>query len=194
MGGGHKALQPLAGRLLLDHVIARLKPQCQRLLLSVERADDCWNEFGLPQVADLEPGSRGPLGGVLAALEATGHAGPGWLLLAPCDAPFLPLDLARRLVEATGNSRALSALVSHRQQLQPTFSLWHTRLLPDLRAAVLEDGLRGLKEFLQSHAPAVVEWEDGGMGQVVNPFFNINTPDDLAAAEALLDQPAVPIS
>jgi molybdopterin-guanine dinucleotide biosynthesis protein A len=194
MGGGHKALQPLAGRPLLGHVMARLKPQCHRLLLSVERVEDCWNEFGLSQVADQQAGSQGPLGGVLAALEATADEQPGWLLLAPCDAPFLPLDLATRLVEAAEHSGASGAMVSYRQQWQPTFSLWHTRLLPELRTAVLEQEQRGLKEFLRARPVAVVEWASSGPELHPDPFFNINTPEDLATAAALLDQPAVPIS
>jgi molybdenum cofactor guanylyltransferase len=187
--GMHKALQPLAGQALLSHVIARLQPQCSRLLLSVEVADRCWDVFGLEQVADIKTGSQGPLGGLLAALQAM-QAGSDWLLLVPCDAPFLPLNLAEQLFISAATAKTPAALVSHQQQWQPTFSLWHRRLLPELRAAVLQQGQRGLKEFLQTQSVAVQEWEN----QQPNPFFNINTVDDLAVAAALLDRPVVPIS
>jgi molybdopterin-guanine dinucleotide biosynthesis protein A len=187
--GNHKGLQPLAGQSLLSHVIARLQPQCKRLLLSVEAVNSCWEDFGLEQVADLQTGSQGPLGGLLAAIQAM-HDDSDWLLLVPCDAPFLPLNLAELLARSAAAAKAPVALISYQQQWQPTFSLWHRRLLPDLRAAVLQHGQRGLKEFLQTQPVAVLEWTTSEP----NPFFNINTADDLAAAAALLDRPLVPIS
>lgn len=189
MGGVHKGLLPLGEKPLLSHVIDRMRLQCDRILLSVEKADPCWDEFGLEQITDLQAGSQGPLGGVLATLEAVpSHS--GWLLLAPCDAPFLPLDLADRLGKAAAGQPARAALVSYQQQWQPTFSLWRTALLPQLRTAVLEQGMQGLKEFLRTQEVAVVEWGT----EEPNPFFNINTADDLAIATALLDPPTVPIS
>ena len=96
MGGSPKALLDLAGTPLLSHVIRRLNAQCSRLLLSVESQDTVWAGFGLPQVVDISPGNQGPLGGVLSAMKAL-QQDETELLLVPCDAPFLPLDLARRL-------------------------------------------------------------------------------------------------
>lgn len=189
MGGAHKAFQPLAGRPLLSHVIDRLKPQCQTVLLSVEKIDDCWNAFGLQQVADPQPGSRGPLGGVLAALETASRPASAWLLLVPCDAPFLPVDLAERLAAAALEARVEAAVASYRQHWQPTFSLWHSSLLPDLRA-VVQQGRSGLKEYLESRRVATLEWPEAEP----EPFFNINDAADLAAAKALLDPGGVPIS
>ena len=189
ISGLHKGLQPLAGQALLSHVIARLQPQCSHLLLSVEVIDSCWDAFGLEQVADPRSGSQGPLGGLLAALQVM-HGNSDWLLLVPCDAPFLPLNLAEQLASAAAAENAPVALVSYQQQWQPTFSLWHRCLLPELHAAVLQQGQRGLKEFLSTQAAAVLEWEN----QQPNPFFNINTMDDLTVAAALLDRPVVPIS
>jgi molybdopterin-guanine dinucleotide biosynthesis protein A len=183
MGGTNKALQDLSGRPLLDHVISRMLPQCSGLCLSVERVDDCWETFGLPQVVDTQPGSNGPLGGLLAALEYTlGRANR--LLLVPCDAPFLPLDLAQGLADETENidQNVSVSLVSYQGQWQPTFSLWHTDVLPSLGSAVKERNMKGLKEFIHSVPHAVVSWEE----QEVSPFFNINTPADLSAAAEVL--------
>ncbi|MDZ4729784.1 MAG: molybdenum cofactor guanylyltransferase MobA [Xanthomonadales bacterium] len=189
MGGVNKALQDLAGKPLLSHVITRMQPQCSSLYLSVEAIDPVWERFGLPQVADMQAGSNGPLGGVLAALEAIKQPSD-WLLLVPCDAPFLPLELAERLSQHAQQEQALSALISYQDQWQPTFSLWHTDLLPALRIAVEQEGQRGLKEFLSTQSPAVLDWPT----QQPSPFFNINSPEDLAATAALLDQQAMPIS
>jgi len=170
-------------------VITRMQPQCSSLYLSVEAIDPVWERFGLPQVADMQAGSNGPLGGVLAALEAIKQPSD-WLLLVPCDAPFLPLELAERLSQHAQQEQALSALISYQDQWQPTFSLWHTDLLPALRIAVEQEGQRGLKEFLSTQSPAVLDWPT----QQPSPFFNINSPEDLAATAALLDQQAMPIS
>ena len=183
MGGKNKALQLLAGKPLLSHVIERLQKQCTSLSLSVEIPDSAWESFGLPQIADPQAGSNGPLGGLLAAMEST-HRADEWLLLTPCDAPFLPSDLAQRLIQSAISAHAPAALVSWQQQWQPTFSIWHSSLLKTLHSAVWEQGQRGLKEFLLTIEHSVFEWPE----QSVSPFFNINTPEDLALAESLLDR------
>jgi molybdopterin-guanine dinucleotide biosynthesis protein A len=181
MGGTNKALQDLSGRPLLGHVISRMLPQCSGLCLSVEQSGGYWGPFDLPQVVDTHPGSNGPLGGLLAALEYTvGRANR--LLLVPCDAPFLPLDLAHHLTGAAERENTRAALVSYQGQWQPTFSLWHIDVLPSLRSAVKEKNMKGLKEFIRSVPYALVSWKD----QEVSPFFNINTPEDLSAAAEVL--------
>jgi molybdopterin-guanine dinucleotide biosynthesis protein A len=196
MAGANKALRNLAGKPLLSHVIARMQGQCSSLCLSVEAVDPLWEPFGLPQVADTQAGSNGPLGGLLAALEAARRS-PGWLLLVPCDAPFLPLDLADRLGQHARAEGRSAALIAYQGQWQPTFSLWHIDLLPALRKAVLQQGQRGLKEFLLTQSPAVLDWPDykleRQLGAQPSPFFNINSPQDLAEAAALLDQATMPI-
>ncbi len=167
----------------------RLQPQCSNLYLSVEAPDGIWQDFGLTQIADLQAGSNGPLGGVLAALEYL-HDQAEWLLLAPCDAPFLPLGLAEQLLESASASQSTTALVSYQGHWQPTFSLWHREVLPQLRKAVLQQGQRGLKEFLQTQSSAVRIWQE----QQPSPFFNINSQQDLAEAGRLLDPRTASIS
>ena len=189
MAGKNKALLELAGKPLLRHVTQRLQPQCSKIYLSVEAPGEVWEEFGLPQIADLQSGSNGPLGGVLAALQYLQDQSE-WLMLVPCDAPFLPLDLAVLLLESATEKQCATALVSYQGHWQPTFSLWHREVLPDLRRAVLQLGHKGLKEFLQTQSPAVLAWEE----QQPSPFFNINHPSDLAEAAHLLDPRSASIS
>ncbi len=183
MGGNNKALQHLAGKPLISHVIERLQPQCSSLYLSVEERSAVWEDFGLPQIADVQAGSNGPLGGVLGAMEYL-HGQPEWLLLAPCDSPFLPLNLAEQLLELATAKQSVTALVSYKGQWQPTFSLWHREVLPDLRKAVMRQGQKGLKEFLHTQSPAVLPWQE----QQPSPFFNINSPQDLAEAASVLSR------
>ena len=181
MRGCGKALAQLGGRPLLQHVIDRVAPQVAELALSVERPTAAYDRFGLPQLADPVPGHRGPLGGLLAALKhfAQRHE---WLLLAPCDAPFLPPDLGAELYESARAVAADCAMVRFDGEPQPTFSLWHRRLLPRLERAVLSDGYAGFKEFVPAVTAVECDWPAADDCLQPPPFFNIN--DTAALREA----------
>ena len=188
MGGRFKALAPLGGKPLIRHVIDRLQPQVRSLVLSVEKHVPDFEVFGLPQVEDPAPGSRGPLGGLLSAM-ANMEVDCDWMLLAPCDAPFLPLELAERLLKCALNDDQAGCVVRYAAEVQPTFSLWHRRLLPRLEEAVLEEGMAGFKQFLRDTPVAILDWESSDP----SPFFNINDPDALEEAAILLDHTSAPI-
>lgn len=187
MDGRDKAFLPLGGRPLLQHVIDRVAPQVATLALSVERAMPAYRSFGLPQLPDPVPGHHGPLGGLLAALR---HFAPRneWLLLAPCDAPFLPVDLGAVLHEAACSAAARCAMVRAANRLQPTFSLWHRELLADLERAVLREGQAGFREFVRGVAVAKCDWPPPGAASDPPPFFNINDPETLSEAARWLRQ------
>lgn len=184
MGGVAKAFLDLSGTPLLQHVINRVRPQVAELFLSVEIESADFTAFGLRQVADPNPGSQGPLGGLLGAMEAVANEGREWLLLAPCDAPFLPLDLAARLKDRAAASRRPGAVVSLQGELQPTFSLWHCSLLPKINAAVREQGMAGFKQYLRHDPLATLEWPADDKPD----FLNINDPATLDAARRILDR------
>jgi molybdopterin-guanine dinucleotide biosynthesis protein A len=181
MGGGNKALLPLAGKPLLRHVIDRLRPQLGEMYLSVEQASEAMAKFGLPQIADPRP-DAGPLAGLLTALKesAPGHE---WLLLAPCDAPFIPLTLAERLLQRARSSGLPGAVVRYASEIQPTFSIWNRNLLPRLEEAVVSEKLAGFKQFLQVSELAILDWP----GTNPSPFFNINDQDALRQASRLIE-------
>ncbi len=188
MGGGFKALAPLGGRPLICHVIDRLQPQVQSLVLSVEKRVPEFEVFGLPQVEDPAPGSRGPLGGLLSALVNM-ETGCDWMLLAPCDAPFLPLELAERLLNCALDDDQAGCVVRYDSEIQPTFSLWHRRLLPRLEEAILEEGMAGFKQFLRDTPVAILDWKSSDP----SPFFNINDTGALLEAARLLERTSAPI-
>ena len=181
MGGRDKALAPLGGRPLLQHVIDRIDPQVAELALSVERQTPAYDRFNLPQLTDPAPGHRGPLGGLLAALRyfSPRHE---WLLLVPCDAPFLPPDLGAVLHESARAAAVDCAMVRFDGELQPTFSLWHRGLLPEVESAVLGDGRAGFKEFRPAVAAAECDWPPVAGRLQPPPFFNINDPAALREA------------
>lgn len=189
MGGRHKALLPLGGRPLLAHVIERARPQVARLLLSVESESRAWDGFGLQQVSDPSPGHCGPLGGLLSALRCL-RATEQWLLLLPCDAPFIPGDLAARLQRCALAAARPGAAVFSAGRLQPAFSLWHVELLPRLEQAVDRQGMAGFHQFLDVAPLGTLHWpdaqpdayDDAGMCDRPWPFFNINDPAALEQA------------
>jgi len=181
MGGGNKALLNLAGKPLLQHVIDRIRPQVAELYLSVEQPSGAVADFGLPQVTDAEM-DGGPLVGLLAALRKIGPRHE-WLLLAPCDAPFVPSDLAERLSKCAVSAGRPGAVVRYQTELQPTFSLWNRCLLPRLEQAVVQEKMAGFKQFLGVVQLAALDWP----GSQPSPFFNINDQAALRAAVRLFE-------
>jgi molybdopterin-guanine dinucleotide biosynthesis protein A len=184
MGGGRKPLLELGGRPLLAHVRERLQQQVGPLLISCEAMNGGLDGFGLECVPDLLPGYRGPLTGLYSALQCLADRGhEAGLALCPCDAPFLPLDLVQTLSDASREKTRPVVAVSWRGVLQPTFSFWQSRHLPVVKAAVVEQGIGGLKRVMLSMPHKVVDWPI----TEPPPFFNINTPEDLETAASWLD-------
>lgn len=185
MGGADKALLPLAGKPMIQHVIDRVQPQVHCLVLSVEQPSSAFEPFKLPQVADPLPGSCGPLVGLLSALQHIRRQYE-WLLLVPCDAPFVPRDLAARLLEQASAGTRPGALVRCGTEDQPTFSLWNRSIIPRLEQAVLDEGVAGFKQFLQVVELARLDWPQQESAQHVTPFFNINDQQALEEARRLI--------
>lgn len=176
MGGGDKGLLPLGDGTILSHVIARLEPQVAGLALNANGDPARLAPFGLPVIADTIDGFAGPLAGVLAGLDWAATQGAQHIVTAAADTPFFPCDLVPRLL-ATGTPVALAATADG---LHPTFGLWPVALRDDLRAA-LQGGLRKVIHWTENHNAGTALFDDAG-----DPFFNVNTHEDLARAEAML--------
>lgn len=180
-----KALASLGGVPLLVHIIERLSPQVSALALSVESRNPLFNSFGLDQIEDPAPGSHGPLPALLAALRwLRAQEGSEWLQLSPCDTPFIPTGLVGRLSIHVGAQDSRGCVPRFRDELQPTFGLWHVSLLSAVEQGVA-GGMRGFKEFLDVHPVSILDWPEPLAG-APNPFFNINTPAHLKQAERML--------
>lgn len=193
MGGGDKGLLPLGDGTILSHVIDRLAPQVAGVALNANGDPDRFAAYGLPVLPDSIADFPGPLAGVLAGLDWAADQGADTIVTVAADTPFFPRDLVARLM-ATGQdmrhplilaatprpdnertkSLSQSGLIRH-----PTFGLWPVALRDDLRAA-LQGGLR-----------KVVLWTDQHEGREAlfdgpdDPFFNVNTPEDLQKARAM---------
>lgn len=182
MGGGDKGLRLVAGKPLLAHVIDRLVPQVERVILNANGAPERFADFALPVVADSLPDWPGPLAGVLAGLDWAAAHGAEAIVSVAADTPFFPQDLVARLEQAAGPSGLALAATRAEGKLwrHPTFGLWPVALRDDLRDA-LKGGLRKVVLWTDRHAAGVAEFDT----QPFDPFFNINTPEDITAAEEL---------
>ncbi len=185
MGGGDKALRRLGDRTLLERVIARLRPQVEAMVINANGDPARFAGFGLPVVADSILDFAGPLAGVLAGLDWAAAQQRGWdfVVSVASDAPFFPRDLALRLVQATKDAGADLACAASGGRAHPVFGLWPVRLREDLRHAVVIEGIRKVDEWTARHRLVTVTFAD----IPVDPFFNVYRPQDLAAAEALLN-------
>ena len=182
LGGGDKGLRRLAGRPILAHVIARARPQVAALGLGANGDPARFAGFALPVVADGVAGFAGPLAGVLAGLDWTAAEQPAATHLASFagDAPFLPTDLVERLGAALAEGHDLACAASA-GRVHPVFGLWPVALREELRRALTLEGVRKVEQWMRRFRLAVVEFP----AVPLDPFFNINRAEDLAAAERL---------
>ncbi|MDF1736684.1 MAG: molybdenum cofactor guanylyltransferase MobA [Minwuia sp.] len=181
MGGGAKALKHLAGRPLLAHVLDRIAPQCRTIVVNANDDRSACETFGYPVLADVVEGFAGPLAGVLTGLEWLDQDPAGkadWLLSVPTDAPFLPDDLVARLLTATADGAEVAVARSD-GRTHPVVALWHRALLLPLRTALVAQDIRKIDRFTAGRRTVHVDWPTTGG----DPFLNINTPEELAAAE-----------
>jgi molybdopterin-guanine dinucleotide biosynthesis protein A len=183
MGGGDKPMRMVGGRTILDHVIERLSPQCEPVLLNANGDPSRFSSFHLPIVPDSVPGHPGPLAGVLAALNWTADHRPDveWVVSVSGDCPFLPRDLVRRFHEAVSKESSQLAVAASAGQVHPVIGLWRVDLHHDLQRAVLVEEVRKIDRWTSRYRTATVAWP----AEPVDPFFNTNTLEELAEAERL---------
>lgn len=176
MGGVDKAALRMGGESLIARAVARLEPQVERLAVSAN-GDPARFDFGLPVLADAVP--LGPLAGILAALRWAAPLGATAVVSVAVDTPFFPGDLAPRLCLAAEDAPEGLALAASGKD-HPTCALWPVSLLPALAAFLASGENPRVLAFATAHQAARARFPDE------SAFANINTPEDLAAAEARL--------
>jgi molybdenum cofactor guanylyltransferase len=188
MGGGDKALIRIGEKTILERVIERLRPSCTDLLLNANGDPNRFACFGLRVIPDSVPGFAGPLAGVLAGLDWAAEHAPGvaFVASAPGDCPFLPTDLIVQLHKARQDFQLPLACARSGEWRHPVVGLWTVGLRGDLRAALITDGLRKIEVWTARHGVAIADWPS----HPVDPFFNVNTPEDAALAEGIAKQHA----
>ncbi len=180
MGGGDKALIEIGGRTILERVLETIAPQCDGIILNANGDPSRFARFGMPVVSDDIPDFAGPLAGVLAGLDWAAIHRPeiAWMVSVPGDCPFLPADLVERLHAARDAAGTPLACAKSGDWRHPVAGLWPVALRADLRRALIDEDLHKIEVWTARHGIALAEWPD----RPVDPFFNVNTPDDRARA------------
>jgi molybdopterin-guanine dinucleotide biosynthesis protein A len=187
MGGGDKCLLPLGGRPVLATVLARLKPQVSDLIINANGDASRFADFGFPVIADTVGGLAGPLAGVHAGLEwvKANAPGVGYIVTVASDTPFFPSDLVHRFLAELKEHPALLVATSE-EGVHPVVGLWPVAMAPQLEDS-LAQGMRKVGAWTKQHGAREVFFAPVEIGgRHVDPFFNINRPEDLAEAGALL--------
>jgi molybdopterin-guanine dinucleotide biosynthesis protein A len=183
-----KPLRVLEGRPMVAHVVERLRPQVMDLVIVANDPAPEFRALGVPVVADppdiqemaQREGRRlGPLAGILAGMEwaRRHHPHSGWILTAPADVPFLPLDLTVRLCGLMHVPEPDVLMVRHGKRREHTLAIWSVKLAGDLRRAIREEGMRRVETFAQRYAFEELVWPGNAA-----PFLNVNTPVELSEA------------
>lgn len=185
MGGGDKCLTALKGRPLLSYVIDRARPQAATLILNAGGDPARFAAFGLPVVPDVVPGFAGPLAGVLTGMEwaRQNHPEAAFIASFATDTPFLPADFVIRCRAAMAVSGAPIAFAASAGRTHPVFGVFAVSLADDLRHALTVEDIHKIDRWTARHETAIASFDNDGD---VDPFFNINTPDDLCFAQGLL--------
>ncbi len=183
MGGGDKGLLRLGAKPILTHVIDRLLPQVEGLALNANGDPERFATYDLPVLPDSISDYPGPLAGVLAGLDWAASQGASHIVTAAADTPFFPADLVPRLLLAAETEGKPIALARTENGRHPTFGLWPVNLRNDLKTA-LQDGVRKVVQWTDSHGTAMADFPILGF----DPFFNVNTPEDLMEAQRLVER------
>ena len=184
MGGGDKCLLPLAGKTLLQRTVERAQPQVNTLLLNANGNSLRFARTRLPVIADLYPNNLGPLAGIHAGLVwmREHQADTEWLVSFASDCPFFPMDLVANLISAASSTQSQLVLAKSNNRIHPIFALWHSSLLEDIEGQLQGGNTPRLQDWVKLQKVAEVDFPSSSY----DPFFNINTPQDLYAAEPLV--------
>jgi molybdopterin-guanine dinucleotide biosynthesis protein A len=187
MGGGDKCLRLLGGKPILAHIIERLRPQVSDIVINANGDESRFARFGLPVVADSGTGFAGPLAGIHAGLEwiKANRPGSSYGVTVATDIPFFPLDLVQRFLAEPADHP--SFLVARSDGgTHPVVGLWPVALVGDIERS-LQQGMRKVGGFTEQHGAVEISFPPVEIGgRPIDPFFNINRPEDLAEAEALV--------
>lgn len=180
MDGANKAMLPLRGKPLIAYVVERITPQVSEMLINANHNAADFAPFNLPVLHDLRADFPGPLAGIEAGLQHIQPTTSEYLLSLPCDSPFVPYDLAARLLAGLIQANADIAVASSDGAAHPVFCLMKKSVLPSLQA-FLNAGERKVSAWQKSLNYVEVDFSD-----CADAFVNLNTFEDLNALELRL--------
>lgn len=183
MGSIDKTLMPLCGVPMVTRVLDRLRPQVDATIVNTNAEANQFSYLGVPVLGDTVAGYAGPLAGILTAMEYGEQNGFQHVCSVAADTPFFPSDFVKKLTDAGKRDIVLAGSGGFRQ---PTFGLWSVELSDPLRDFLTQGEERKIMRFVQMHNWSLVEF-DIGLNDGADPFFNVNTPDDMKLAEQYLN-------
>lgn len=185
MGGGDKGFSKIGGKPMIEIIIERAQSQVSTLIINANGSNERFKNFGFKVIPDVVEGFAGPLAGVLTGLEwaRANTSGVNWVVTFPTDAPFMPLDLVRRLISSVDSNKADLACARSNGRSHPVFGLWPVNLADDLRHAIVDEKLRKIDSWTARYNLVEVDFSD----KIYDPFFNVNTPKDLIEAEKMIN-------
>ena len=181
MGGVDKALIPLGGTTLIERAVARASVQVADLIINANGDPKRFAHLGLPVVPDSVGGFVGPIAGVLAGFGWMRANRPTarWLASFACDCPFFPTDMVERLIAKASGDGVKVAIAESGSQHHPVFAVWSADLSVSAEDVLVKRGLRKMDDFVALFPNVRGRFEN----DPIDPFANINTPEELAFAE-----------
>jgi molybdenum cofactor guanylyltransferase len=181
MGGVDKALIPLGGTRLIERAIARASVQVADLIINANGDARRFASLGLPVVPDRVGGFAGPIAGILAGFEWMRKERPKarWLASFSCDTPFFPMDMVARLIEKGQSEKAKVAVAESGSRLHHVFAVWSAEISVSSEEILVQRSLRRVGDFIATFPNTSVSFD----AHPIDPFVNINTPEELARAE-----------
>lgn len=184
MGGGDKSMLRIGGRRILDYVVESACAQLETVIINANGDPQRFTEFNLPVQADIVPDFAGPLAGVVSAMAWVKQNQPSatHIITLAADTPFFPSDYVSRMLDLMQLKGQRLACASYQGRTQPVFGLWPVNLFDDLYKALVEDDMRKVDRFTAPYGVADVPFDE----LTIHPFFNVNTPQDIALGEQQL--------
>jgi len=184
-GGDDKFFEKLGGKSLIGHVVERVQPQTEILIINSNSDAALFDRQSLPVVSDSIAGFAGPLAGILAGMDwvRKNHPSTRWMATFPSDAPFIPLDCVKKMLECAENDDVDIVCAASNGRMHPVCALWYVGLAPDLRRSMLYEDMRKIDLWTVRHKLSTVKFSNSSY----DPFFNINRPEDLKCAEDILN-------
>lgn len=189
MGGGDKGLMPLGGKPLLSYALDKLEAQTDAVIINANGDPNRFKDFDAPIVHDTLTGFAGPLAGILAGLRFAQKMNekPDFIASAAADTPFFPNNLVIAFKNQIKTDKTIVLATSNGQR-HPVFGLWPVALADDLENWLSNSNNRKVLAWVNQHEWAISDFEAAQLGkETIDPFFNINTPEDFSMAESLLE-------
>jgi molybdopterin-guanine dinucleotide biosynthesis protein A len=184
LGGQPKWQLPFGKQTLLNYIISQLEKQTSKIAINAPYSPAIpLNREDLDLIYDIYPNFCGPLAGLHSALSWAQEHGYDWVATTPCDSPFFPPNLLQQLTKATQTTQHLAAIARCSNQVHPVFGLWSTELLAPLAEYIAEeDRSRSLYKWALAYAHIVDFPLRDTSTVLIDPFLNINTPEDYQLA------------